>query len=270
VEPRRPTDEQIARAMRLLRPWRRLTSPRFTGLDQIPAERPLLFVGNHTLFGILDVPLMIAELWEQKHIYLRALGDHAHFKIPLWRDFMTQFGVVDGTRDNCRRLMEAGESILVFPGGGREVAKRKGEKYQLLWKERLGFARMAIRHRCTIVPFAAVGVEDSFDIVADAEDILATPLGKLIRGLRIRPEVVPPVAVGIGRTPLPRPERYYFSFGAPISTAVHEGRDDDEERCRAVRDATRAAVEAGITELRAYREIDPDRPLLARLFDKKP
>jgi hypothetical protein len=34
--------------------------------------------------------------------------------------------------------------VLVYPGGGREVAKRKGEKYQLLWKERVGFARLAI------------------------------------------------------------------------------------------------------------------------------
>ena len=37
--------------------------------------------------------------------------------------------------------MERGEAILVFPGGGREVMKRKDEDYVLIWKERLGFVR---------------------------------------------------------------------------------------------------------------------------------
>jgi hypothetical protein len=36
--------------------------------------------------------------------------------------------------------------VLVFPGGGREVTKRKGEAHKVIWKERTGFARMAIEH----------------------------------------------------------------------------------------------------------------------------
>ena len=45
-----------------------------------------------------------------------------------WRDFLAGFGAVDGTRENCAALMREGESILVYPGGAREVFKRKSEK----------------------------------------------------------------------------------------------------------------------------------------------
>ena len=74
---------------------------------------------------------------------------------------------MEGTPENCAQLMRQGESILVFPGGSREVFKRKGEQYRLMWKERLGFARLAMAYRCTIVPFAAVGADDCYDIVFD-------------------------------------------------------------------------------------------------------
>lgn len=254
----RPNAAEIALALELLEPWRKITRPVFVGLHRIPAERPLLFVGNHTLFGMLDVPLLFGELLERHDIFLRALGDHAHFAVPLWGDFLKRFGVVDGNRDNCAALMQAGEAILVFPGGAREVAKRKGEQYRLIWKDRLGFARMALRHRCTIVPFAAVGADDAFDIVKDAGDFFATPIGKLARKLGLREDFVPPITRGFAGTPLPKPERYYFHVGEPIPTAGYDGRDDDEP-AREVRDRTRGAIEGGIAELLAIRANDPER-----------
>ena len=64
--------------------------------------------------------------------------------------------------------MKAGENILLFPGGAREVAKRKGEAYQLVWKKRLGFVRLAVEHSYRILPFASVGQEDAFSIILDA------------------------------------------------------------------------------------------------------
>ena len=243
-------------AMRLLAPWRRFTDPLFLGMERIPDDRPLLFVGNHTLLGVLDAPLMVAELYEQKRIFLRSLGDHAQFKVPVWRELLARFGTVDGTRENCARLMEDGEAILVFPGGGREVAKRKGEKYQLLWKERLGFARMALRHGATIVPFAAVGAEDVYDVVLDADDIMASPLGTILKKLDVREDVIMPLVRGaVG--PFPRRERFYFSFRAPVPTRGL-GHENDVAAGK-LRDHVRTEVEAGIAELLAVQAEDPRR-----------
>ncbi len=265
--PPRPRDADIRRAIRtFVAPPRAVLRPLFRGLEHIPEERPLLFVGNHTLFGVLDVGFLWAELYEQKGIVLRGLGDHLHFQLPVWRDLVSAFGAVDGTRENCAALMRAGETVLVFPGGAREVAKRKGERYKLVWKERLGFARLAARHGCTIVPFSAIGVEDAFDIVYDADDLFASPLGAVLKKLRVRRDAVLPIARGVGGTPLPRPERLYFQFGAPIPTASLTTSYEDDAAMRALRDRVRGAVQAGIDELLELRERDPDRALLPRLL----
>ena len=43
--------------------------------------------------------------------------------------------------------------------------KRKGEKYQLFWREdRADFVRLAAKFDAIIVPFAAVGGDDAFDL----------------------------------------------------------------------------------------------------------
>lgn len=239
----------------LLAPWRRYTRPVFIGLDRIPPERPLLFVGNHTLYAVLDAPLLFAKLYETHNIFIRALGDRAHFEVPIWRDFLKYFGVVCGTRENCAELMKAGEAILVFPGGGREVAKRKGEKYKLIWGERRGFARMAIEHGCTIVPFSSIGVEDAFDILLDADDILDhTPLGALLDRRGWRRSVVMPIARGIGPTMIPRREQFFFQIGEPIDASRFQGRCDDLDATSALRDEVRDAIEEGIEQLKAERE----------------
>ena len=233
--PRSLSRRTIEASMQYFAPWYWLTAPRSYGLEHIPATGPLLFVGNHTIFGVLDAPMMLYELYSKRGIYLRALGDHMHFQIPFWGGLLRRYGVVDGTRANCARLMRAGHAILVFPGGGREVAKRRGEKYQLIWKNRVGFARLAIRYRCPIVPFAAVGAEEAFDILLDANDLLRSPLGAMLDRLGVRTDVIMPIVKGIGPTPLPRPERLYFHFAPPIDPRKFEGRYQDDEACYALR-----------------------------------
>ena len=257
----------IGRLNKLMEPWRVLTSPIYLGMERVPREdRPLLFVGNHTLYGVLDAPFLALELYNQHGIWMRSLGDHIHFKVPGWGRMLKRYGVVDGTRPNCDKLMEAGEAILVFPGGAREVAKRKGEKYQLIWQERLGFVRMAVKHGCTIVPFSAVGVEDGFDILIDADEILASPVGRVLRRLGVREDVIWPISRGLGPTPLPRPQRFYFHIAEPIPTRAFQGQQGDDEVCRALRAQTSAAIEAGIDHLIEYRRGDPQKHIVPRLL----
>ena len=160
--------------------------------------------------------------------------------------------------------------MLVYPGGGREVAKRKGEAYQLIWKRRMGFARMAIEAGCRIVPFGAVGAEDSYDILIDADSAILAPLQGVVTRLGGRWELAWPIARGLGLTPLPRPERFYFAFGEPINTTAWAGRHDDQRALRAIRDRTRSSVQDRIAFLLDQREQDPDRDLLGRLRRKLP
>ena len=261
--PRAPDRRQLDRLASILAPFRRVTQPRVLGIERIP-HRPVLFVGNHSRYALLDLPVMMDELWTRRRIAVRPLGEHAHYALPVWRDLLTMCGMVHGTRANVRALMRDGQNILVFPGGTGEVFKGRGQDYRLIWKERLGFARLAIESGYPIVPFAAVGAEEMFHVLVDREMPVAAQVSALMRRLVGLP--LPPIPRGIGPTLFPRPERLYFWFGHPVDTSRYGGDGDDEAAARAVRDEVRAAVLAGIEALRAERELDPPRGVLARLW----
>lgn len=170
--------------------------------------------------------------------------------------------MVRGTRENVRALMSQREPIVVFPGGANEVFKRRGEKYKLKWKERLGFARLAIEFGYPIVPFAAVGAEEMLEVVADDRTPVVGQVSSLMKRLVGLP--LPPITRGLGPTPFPRPERLYFWFGEPIETerfSTAEG----HASARELRDEVRDAVENGILRLLQERKADPRRGLRARL-----
>ncbi len=262
-----PTPEDIARIAKFYEPLERLLAPCFVDTSRIPDSRPLLFVGNHTIYGVLDVPFLIMGVHRERSIYLRALGDHIHFKIPVWRDFLDRYGVVDGNRESCAQLLRAGECVLVFPGGAREVSKRKGEKYKLIWRQRLGFVRMAVSHGATIVPFAALGADDALDVVLDADEVFASPIGRVLEKLNIRQDAILPLVKGIGPTPIPRPERLYFQFMEPVCTKDYRGRETDDDACREIRDEVATRIERGIDALQDLRAGDPKRALMPRLTD---
>lgn len=253
----RPSDAEMRAMLSVLRPFEPLARPVFHGFENLPRERPLLFVGNHTIYGILDIPFLYAELYRRAGILLRGLGDHLHFEVPGWRDLLSRYGVVHGTRANCSRLMEQGECVLVFPGGAREVARRRGERNTLIWKQRIGFAKMALQHRCTVVPFSAIGIDDAFDILVDANDVERTFLGAVRRRLGIREDAIPPIARSF------RPERLYFRIGAPVRVDRFEGRTDDVAAWDLRRDVE-SEVKAGIDWLLAAREADEGRSRASR------
>jgi len=161
-----PGGGQLDHLATILAPLSRIAQPRFYGMQNIPADGSLL-AGNHTLYAFLDLPFMLTEIWKRHELAVRSLGENAHYAIPIWRELLTACGMVRGTRENVRALMGEGQTVLVFPGGAREVNKRRGEKYQLMWKERIGFARLAIEHGYPIIPFAAVGAEEMLDIVGE-------------------------------------------------------------------------------------------------------
>jgi 1-acyl-sn-glycerol-3-phosphate acyltransferase len=260
--------------LRYAAPLKQFLSPVALGLERVPREGAVLLVGNHTVYGALDMPMFILEFYEKTGRMVRALGDHFHFDLPVWGDLARKFGVVDGTRENCASLFRAGEPVLVFPGGGREVMKRKGEKYKLVWKERVGFARMAIQFGVPIVPFASVGVEDMFEIVSDANDVLESRVGDLLRTLGIvdqewfrHGEMIPPLvrsAHGLG--PIPRLERQYFLFGQPIDTRRFAGRHEDRETCEKLRDQVKTVIEQEVHQLEEIRDADPERYPVQRLL----
>lgn len=189
-------------------------TPTFLGAEHIDASKPAMYVGNHTIYGVLDAPMIIDYLFNEHKVAVVSLADHRHFYLPIWRNIVKKFGAVDGVREYARVLMQQGYSILVFPGGGREVLKRKGEAYQLIWKERYGFLKLAQEFDYEIVPFAALGGDEVFDLGFDANHIIQNKyfqkllkipkLGKLLRN----GEVIPSLPSHF----IPKRIPFYFQF----------------------------------------------------------
>ncbi|MFC9896289.1 lysophospholipid acyltransferase family protein [Nocardia sp. NPDC127579] len=266
-----PLEVRLSAADRLVieaitAPTRAWTSPIFHGLDNIPAEGPVLLVGNHTLTGGLDAPLLLPEVLRQRGRLLRGLAEDVLIRVPGLREFLQHFGIVRGNRRNCMTLLRRGEALIVFPGGGREAVGRKGEqKYTLDWRGRTGFAHMAIETGATIVPIAMIGGDDVYDIVLDGRHPMMTPLRKVVEAIGLKSDLTPPLIRGIGPTLIPRPERFYFSAGAPIDPEPWRAADNPEAAATELRDVVRKALEEEIRFLLAERAKDPGRTLAGRL-----
>ncbi len=258
---------------RALAPLRQLLSPVALGLENVPKAGPVLFVGNHTIYGGLDAAMLGLSIYEGTGRHIRGLADTLHYQIPGWRGLLSRMGAVVGSRENCAQLFREGHAVMVFPGGGREVNRRRGEEYKLIWKERIGFARMAIEYGVPIVPFTSLGVDDMFEVFLDVDHVLDSPVGSLLRRLGITEqawfrggEAIPSLSLGKGPFGLPRLERQYFRFAEPIDTTAWAGRHEDRDACFELRKEVGREIEMGVGVLAERRDQDPERYPVQRLL----
>lgn len=60
-----------------------------------------------------------------------------------WSSLLEAFGVIPGTVQSCAALLRQGNLLAIAPGGVYE-AQLGDNNYELLWRKRLGFAKVAI------------------------------------------------------------------------------------------------------------------------------
>ncbi len=230
------------------------------------------------MYGIIEV-LLGAGILKHTGVRPRGLFSKLYTQVPGMRDLMGYLGGVGATRENLRALLEAGESPCIFPGGVREVAKRKGEQYQLFWGESVTFARMAVEYGYSITPVAIMGPEHAYTIVWDANDILNSPPLRLLRrygllsrltGSRVKLEdlPIPPISRGIGPTAIPRPERCYISICPPLDTQSYRGREGDKGAMLELREQVAGAIRDELKQLEKRRDEDPDKGMLRTLLTR--
>ncbi len=231
---------------------KRIFDPVVIGQERIP-EQPCLFVGNHSLFaldGWVLGPVMQRELGR----FPRPLGDKFLFTAPAVGDRLLRMGAVMGHPDVCAALMRNGKDLLVFPGGAHEAVKPSRDNYELQWKERYGFVRLAARHGYTIVPFGMVGPDEFYDHLIEGEDLPDSAVGQVLRraGLldeNTRSDMLPPVPVGALGTLFPKPKRCYIGFGDPVDLARYEGRTPTRKQQQAIREEVAAGIEDQLAQL---------------------
>lgn len=166
---------------------------RVFGADRIPSDTPVIYVGKHPrtfLYGE-TVLLGLFAFWDAHRPPFRVLEqtDTSLHRTPVLGWMRRHVGAIPATDAHALDALRHGESLLIFPGGARELY---GPPDQLRWGGRAGFARLAVAAQVPVVPFAIVG--------ADQQHPLRVSVGRASLWL-------PPV-------PLPVP--LDFHFGPPL------------------------------------------------------
>jgi 1-acyl-sn-glycerol-3-phosphate acyltransferase len=131
--------------------------------ENLPPEGPALLVGNHALFGF-DTLVLTALMLLETPRKPRFLAERIFWKIPGWGPALLAAGAVPGEPGAAVELLRQGEIVIVYPGGIDDSFKPPAEAYRLKWGTRAGFARVAMRAGAPIIPVAAVGVDELFEV----------------------------------------------------------------------------------------------------------
>ena len=213
------------------------------GIENVPNGRALL-VSNHSGQLPFDGMMIGASLVFDRDPprVVRSMVEKFVPRLPFLSVFFARVGQVVGTPDNCRRLLERDEAILVFPEGARGISKTFDRRYQL---ERFGsgFMRLALETKTPIVPIGVVGAEEQAPAFYNAKS-----LAKLFNAPAFPVTPTFPLLGPLGLAPLPT--RYRIYFGAPLQFDG-DGDEEDafiEERVEKVREAIASLLERGLAE----------------------
>jgi 1-acyl-sn-glycerol-3-phosphate acyltransferase len=250
----RPGAELVARPLPALEPSRwyyrayagfaeALTRYHRTRVTGTRPDGPCVYVALHGA-GYLVLDLVVAGyllgwrgfLQEGKpRVPLRIVAAESRIEkaLPGLPRVKRHFGLIDPSEASCLAALEAGEQLLVTPGGMREARPARGGEdfYRLRWDGRYGFVRLALRTGAPIVPLAVVGGAEAYP-------------GFRLKRLSFW-------------SPVPLPARLDVAIGEPIAVPRDPARAADLEAVKALHGVARARTQALYDELRATRG---DRP----------
>jgi 1-acyl-sn-glycerol-3-phosphate acyltransferase len=211
-----------------LRPFFRLWfRPRVKGLENVPTDRPVVFVAKHPKgFLYLETILLgFIVYWVKRDRPLIRPMEQRNTSIhraPILGFLRRNVNTVPATEEAGLETLAAGESVLIFPGGGRELY---GPPDRLAWNGRRGFARIAAKARVPVLPVAIVG--------ADRQHPWRIPLG----GKR-----------SLWFPPFPLPVRFDYAFGPPMDPPSADDAEAVAEFAERVAEETQALIDRTLAE----------------------
>ena len=219
------------------------------GLHRIPAEGPVLLVGNHSGGNVPPDTFVFTLAFCSYFGVERPFYQLAHNLVvsapPL--GWLRKFGTVAPTPETARLALESGSALLVYPGGDYEVFRPSWERHVVDFGGRMGYVRLARETGVPIVPVASVGGQETA-LFLDRGQWLAKLLrvDKLLRLKSVPISLALPWGLNISDLAghIPLPAKIAIEAQEPIEV------DGDDQ---AVHDKVMASLQAGVDRLAAER-----------------
>lgn len=130
------------------------------GLEHLPTQGGALLVYYHGAIPV-DYYYLVNRVLLLKEVMVRSVVDKFLFKVPGIKLVLEVFHCTPGTVDSLAEQLKAGQILGLSPGGVYE-AQFGDHNYQVLWKERLGFARAALQADVPVLPVFTENIREAF------------------------------------------------------------------------------------------------------------
>src|ERR671933_1937367 len=133
------------------------------GLEKIPAEGPVLLVGNHSGGNLTpDTPVFtlafVTYFGVERRFY--QLAHNLVLAMPQLAT-LRKYGTVAASSANAHKALDTGAALLVYPGGDYEVHRPSWETGRVDFGRRKGWIRLALENDVPIVPVVSLGGQET-------------------------------------------------------------------------------------------------------------
>ena len=205
------------------------------GIENIPAEGPVLLVGNHSGGNVTPDSFVLGLAFNTYFGVERPFYQLAHNLVMLMPQvqWLRRMGMVAASRENAVRLLARGAAVLVYPGGDWEVHRPTWQSANVDFAGRQGFLKIALERNVPIVPVVGIGGQETALFLSRGEG-LARLLGldRLLR-LKVLPiSIAAPWGLNVGDFVghLPLPAKITVSVLKPVDLRKRFGSEPDLEK----------------------------------------
>jgi 1-acyl-sn-glycerol-3-phosphate acyltransferase len=148
------------------------------GLGHVPAEGPVLLVGNHSGGNVPADTFVFTLAFNTFFGVERRFYQLAHNLVLAMPGigYLRKYGTVAASPENAEKALDSGAALLVYPGGDYEVHRPSWDSATVDFGGRKGFIRLAIEKDVPIVPVVSIGGQETALFLSRGER-----LAKLLR-----------------------------------------------------------------------------------------